>query len=587
MGKGNKTTQNTSSTNTTSTQLPAWVQQQAQNNLWQGNYAANNWSPALQSAPAGMTQDQYGADYLANNGLNAGSGAVQSGVNAAQNASTYTPQSVSPSSYSSTGYQGATVNPNMGYTASQAGSQGYNPMLLGSAATYNATTGNASQLNPNAVQQVSSTASPEALGGYLQQFNNVYGQQMQAAMAPLQQAYQQSLQQNGAQAAQAGAFGDSRQGVMDAQSNGLYQQNVANLAANLNGQALNNASSLYQQQQNNNLNAAEANQGTALSAGTTNANLGQNMTLANLGYQNQAGQFNANANNNFSLANQSAANNAAQFGAGAANTASLANSAAQNTAADQSMQAQLQGQLANQNSANQASQFGAAAQNTAGQYNAGNQQQASLANQAAGLQGAGLNLSAAGTLGNLGTAQQGMNLNNINALNALGTQQQQNAQNALNVNYENQQAQNNAPLQQAQFLQQILQGTPYGTTTTSNGTSNGTTVQSPTLGSQIMQGIGAGLQIPAIFASDERLKDNIEPMDKAMDAVRKIKPASYTWKGDPAKRKNLGLIAQNVEAAAPAAVSNVGGVKAVHTPAVLGLLVGAVQHLDKKVSGRK
>jgi hypothetical protein len=312
------------------------------------------------------------------------------------------------------------------------------------------------------------------------------------------------------------------------------------------------------------------------------------MTLANLGYANTAGQFNANANNNFSLANQSAANQAAQFGAGAANTASLANAGAQNTASQSGMQAQLAAELANQGSQNTANQFGASANNTAGQYNAGNQQQASLANQSAGLQGAGLNLSAAGTLGNLGTAQQGMNLNNINALNGLGTQQQNYNQNVLNTQYANQQAQAMTPIQQAELQQQFLQGTPYGTTTTSNGTGSGTTVQSPTLGSQIMQGIGAGLQIPSIFMSDERLKDNIEPMSNAMDAVRKIKPAAYTWKGDPTKRKNLGLIAQNVEAAAPHAVSTMpNGVKAVHVPAMLGLLTDAVKHLDKKVGARK
>jgi hypothetical protein len=641
MGKGNKQTTNTQQSNTTSTQLPGWVNSQAQNNLNQGNWAASNYSPALQSTPAGMTQDQYGADYLANNGMNAGSGAVQSGVNAATGVSGYTPQSVNPASYNAQGYTVSTVPTNQGYTASLASSQGYNPALLGQASTYNATTGNASQINPNAVQQVSSTASPEALQGYLQQFNNVYGQQMQAAMAPLQQAYQQSINQNGAQAAQAGAFGDSRQGVMDAQSNGLYQQNVANLAAQLNGQALNNASSLYQQQQNNNLNAGEANQGAALSAGTTNANLGQGMTLANLGYANTAGQFNANANNNFSLANQSAANQAAQFGAGAANTASLANAGAQNTASQSGMQAQLAAELANQGSQNTANQFGASANNTAGQYNAGNQQQASLANQSAGLQGAGLNLSAAGTLGNLGTAQQGMNLNNINALNGLGTQQQNYNQNVLNTQYANQQAQAMTPIQQAELQQQFLQGTPYGTTTTSNGTSNGTTTNTPTLGSQIMSGIGGALQLggmfagmgggsaatpefsepvspnlgqsaggyipqisanpmtpayipgmypttSALFASDQRLKENIQPMSNAMDAVRKIKPAAYTWKGDPTKRKNLGLIAQNVEAAAPHAVSTMpNGVKAVHVPAMLGLLTDAVKHLDKKVGARK
>jgi hypothetical protein len=83
-----------------------------------------------------------------------------------------------------------------------------------------------------------------------------------------------------------------------------------------------------------------------------------------------------------------------------------------------------------------------------------------------------------------------------------------------------------------------------------------------TVGGNAVSGIGSSISsaLPGIMAmfSDERLKENIEPVGSLYDATNVYR---YNYKGDPTPR--IGLIAQEVEKTRPDAVIEIGGYKAV------------------------
>lgn len=80
-----------------------------------------------------------------------------------------------------------------------------------------------------------------------------------------------------------------------------------------------------------------------------------------------------------------------------------------------------------------------------------------------------------------------------------------------------------------------------------------------TVGGNLLSGLGSAAMsfLPAIF-SDERLKEDIEPVGELYDGQRVY---SYRYIGDPTPR--IGLMAQEVEQRNPDAVTEVGGFKAV------------------------
>lgn len=71
--------------------------------------------------------------------------------------------------------------------------------------------------------------------------------------------------------------------------------------------------------------------------------------------------------------------------------------------------------------------------------------------------------------------------------------------------------------------------------------------------------VGTGLGMLGSLFSDERVKEDIEPVGMLFD---KTPVYSYRYIGDETPR--IGLIAQDVEHTAPEAVTEIGGVKAVH-----------------------
>tara|TARA_R110002167_G_scaffold285113_1_gene490259 strand:- start:254 stop:1795 length:1542 start_codon:yes stop_codon:yes gene_type:complete len=358
-----------------------------------------------------------------------------------------------------------------GYNAQNAGSQGYNAQNAGSqgydAQGYSAEKAgsqgftaadvanrgyDASQVGPAPVVTAQSVQAGQLAGKDLGAYTNPYENQVvQQTLSDLARNRDMTLNQQGAQATAANAFGGSRQAIADSETQRAFAEQSARAASGLRQAGFTQAQQMAQQDIGTAQQAALANQQANLQADTTTGQFGQQSSLANQSALNQASQFGAAAfnqaqaqqsaqqqqasqfaaaaANQASLANAAAANQASQFGASAqnaagqfgsaaANQAALTNAAAQNQASQFGSAAANQAALTNAAAQNTAGQFGSAAanqaaaanmaaQNQAAQFGAGASNQMSIANQSAGLQANQQRLGAASQLGGLG--QQAFN----------------------------------------------------------------------------------------------------------------------------------------------------------------------------------
>ena len=232
--------------------------------------------------------------------------------------------------------------------------------------------------------------------------------------------------QRGAQAVKSGAFGGSRQAIMEAEAARNLAQQKGDIQATGLQSAYGQAQQQFNAEQQARLQAQLANQQAGLTVG------GQNLG-ARLGVQ----QLGAGQNLQSQLANQQAfqqaqqaAEQSRQFGAG------------------QGLQA-----------AGLGAQYGQAAQQLgeqSRQYGAG-----------LGLQGLQTGLQAAGQLGQLGQTQFGQQKDIIGVQNQLGQQQQAQAQRPLDQAYQDFLNQQNYPYKQLGFMSDMVRGLPLGQQSTS------------------------------------------------------------------------------------------------------------------------
>jgi len=192
-------------------------------------------------------------------------------------------------------------------------------------------------------------------------------------------------------------------------------------------------------------------------------------------------------------------------------------------------------------------------------------------NQAAAATGAGIQANAATGAGNLASGQQQNWLQGMQA--AMGgqqmlTSQQQQQLNAAMQYYTEQQQ---YPIQQLQILQNALQVSPYGTTTTTTGPGPSSNAA--------MQGIGGALGLLGTFGSlatpgaggisalgnlfsDRRLKKDVEKIGR--DDRTGLNIYAFRYKGDPPSYpKVAGPMAQEVERKYPDQVVRIGGYRAI------------------------
>ena len=230
--------------------------------------------------------------------------------------------------------------------------------------------------------------------------------------------------QRGAQAVGAGAFGGSRQAIMDAEAARNLAQQKGDIQATGQQAAYQQAQAQFNAEQQARLQAQMANQQAGLTTGTQN--LGALLGIQQLGAgQNLQAQL---ANQQMGLNAQQMAEQSRQFGAGQGLTA-----------------AQLAAQygLAGQQAAEQSRQYGAGL----------------------GMQGLQTALSGAGQLGNLGQNVYGQQMGINQLQNQYGAQQQGLEQSKINQQIQNYATQQQYPMMQLANMSNLLRGLPMQSTT--------------------------------------------------------------------------------------------------------------------------
>ena len=256
-------------------------------------------------------------------------------------------------------------------------------------------------------------------------YMNPYTQSViDTTMADLDKARQQALNSTGAAATAGGAFGGDRHGIMEAQNNADFMDQVARSSAQLRNQGYQNAQA-----------AAMGDVNALNQSYASNAGMAQQAGLANQAAQNARSQFvGGTANQNAmqtGLANQQASNAAKALGAQLNAQASIANANSKNA---------LLGQLMGYDNSNQ--QFNAGMNFSKDQFNASQDQQQFM-NQ----------MSAAQQMYGMGNDRWQMGQDAVNSMSGVGNQIDQINQGYLNSIQDMFMNQQNAP--QDQFKQMI------------------------------------------------------------------------------------------------------------------------------------
>ena len=300
----------------------------------------------------------------------------------------------------------------------------------------------AASINRGDVRDVPAQTGLGHIGDYLNPYTRDV---IDTTLSDMNRARQMSIAGNQATATQAGAYGGSRHGIADAETNRNFIDQAAQTAAQLRSAGFNTAAGLMQSDYDRALQAGSANQAADLSIAGQNAGFGQQAGMFNAQNAIQNNQFNAGVANDIERQNAANALQNAQFNAGQYLQSGLFNAGAYND-------------LAKYNAANQqaANLFNAQAANQVGLSNQDAAMRAAQANQQASLAGAGVDLQGAGLLGTLGTQQLQNYLQGANALNQFGTQAQQSQQAALDAAYQQYLRQFNYPVDMQQVLNSSL-----------------------------------------------------------------------------------------------------------------------------------
>jgi len=430
--------------------------------MGRSNSAGSVQQPQASIAPVTAPAAQPGQNVF-NQSANAYTAALQG----TQGAMNYQPQSVGTQfGYQPMAVGAQNVNTQFGYNPAQVqagtvGTQfGYNPAQVQAG-----TVGTQFGYDPAQVQA-------QTAAGGMAAYQNPYTQQViDQSMSDLDRQRQMQQRTTGAQATAAGAFGGSRHGIAEAETNRAYAEKGGQLAGQLRAQGFNTALGAAQQDVTRQLQADTSNQAAQAMA----AQFGQQTGL-------QGQMANQSAGLQANIANQTAGGQAAQFGQqtglqgqianlNAGLQAGIANQSALGRANEFGQQTGLTAQGMNQNAGLQA---GIANQNAFGRATEFGQQmglQGQIANQNAGLQGAQFRLGAGAQMGNLSNLGFGYGTQLANYQNQMGAQQQLMMQNLINASRGQYGGFTGAPNAALGLYGQALGATPGGQgtqTTTSN-----------------------------------------------------------------------------------------------------------------------
>lgn len=207
------------------------------------------------SNPQNVTQPQTSMQMPLRSNAFAGSGSQMEQLAQAMGAATVPQTPPMAAMFGGLGASpGATMmpGPNMPMpTQSQMSTQGYLPsqgQMQGQ--TQGQMQGQVQGGQPSVFQQAAGAYNTALQGPNIGQFMNPYTQEViDRTAADINAAQQMSMNQLGAQAAQARAFGGSRHGVAEAQTNAGFTKQLADTSANLRQQGFNTALGAAQQQQ--------------------------------------------------------------------------------------------------------------------------------------------------------------------------------------------------------------------------------------------------------------------------------------------------------------------------------------------------
>jgi hypothetical protein len=143
---------------------------------------------------------------------------------------------------------------------------------------------------------------------------------------------------------------------------------------------------------------------------------------------------------------------------------------------------------------------------------------------------------------------------------------------------------------------------PAGVVSGSSQILDGSTIHSSSIGNYQFNSIGVNItptgvageivatgDITAFYSSDERLKENIIPIQNALEKVNQISGNTYDWKEGNEnihshKGNDVGVIAQEIEQILPQIVTHRdNGFKAVQYEKMIPLLIEAIKELSAKV----
>ena len=100
------------------------------------------------------------------------------------------------------------------------------------------------------------------------------------------------------------------------------------------------------------------------------------------------------------------------------------------------------------------------------------------------------------------------------------------------------------------------------------------------------QELRVGGDVIAYYSSDRRLKENIQPIENALDKVSRLDGYTFDWNEISGKTgTEIGLIAQELEAEFPELVTTrKNGYKAVRYEKLVAVLISAINELNEKIS---
>lgn len=224
---------------------------------------------------------------------------------------------------------------------------GYNPMQFQvQGSTVNPAQANIYQMDRGGIRDVAPQSILSGMGGYQNAYTDrVIGQGLQ----DLNRARQMTLQGNAADAIKNNAFGGSRQGVVEAETNRNFADSANRFVGDQLQQSFDKAAQLSGQDVANAMQATQANQGMDFQSALATLQALNGGAQFNAGNAQQANMASAQFGQQAGLANQQAMLDAQKYNAGSAQQAAMANQQANfQDIANQMQLAQMYQQLAGQ-----------------------------------------------------------------------------------------------------------------------------------------------------------------------------------------------------------------------------------------------